>query len=764
MAFTVKILERGSDVTVAAHPNPWNIFEDISSGYTGTSCTVTYASANHKWTAAGNAASTTMYWQKSSATAYTLNHKFFFRADVKPLSSGLTKIELEVDGATSGAIVFTGTGVINSPTSGTTYSLYGRVTLTGLVGNLKPRIKVTDPTSCNGKSVEITNWLAIDMTTDLGAGTEIAAADFQAWLVWRSAGWSWLDWYGRTVSLVFYATDPYYTLVRITSHTFETGDMIGEVDVGGVPIDADYSAVVKIDANWIATTGGMGTRAYHKVDRTNRVLTGTLNVNLRTDIDSEATFDMLGDATWSAKLGMTVMLYDGTTLLFLGKITDISIERYLGTSSWKSSCTVKTLSQMVSRRFFLFSLVNWSGYTGAAAVKAATAQLTQFGILYGVCETGVANVGEIDQDLSDNAAVFLNTVASASGMKWWIDTDRKLHFRSPLYTPAAAAHALVDGNGYTSYRRVVYSQSTQDYRTQQVVIGGYDDATGARIEDWHDLVLNLGITRPISGDTEACSSEYSAFLSNGSIDTHTDAFSLADTNLKIYGAQVPCQLSFESDSLDWRPNTKLQVNLAYLGMTGSTYFNIDSVTLSDLNGLNVVAQVTASQRDPSNYAATPNAGPTAFLSDLQSLAQNSAGAIKQEAGTFPTAPTVQGTGTAGTYTYTKQDGYYVRLGNMVFINIRILLASVSGSPTGTIRINGLPYLACALPDQQFLHANASSISWGTSATQLQLLITPSDTYGLLYGGRNNATIIASDASTLSASDDIRIQGWYQISP
>jgi hypothetical protein len=91
--------------------------------------------------------------------------------------------------------------------------------------------------------------------------------------------------------------------------------------------------------------------------------------------------------------------------------------------------------------------------------------------------------------------------------------------------------------------------------------------------------------------------------------------------------QVPCRISFESGSTDWRPNTKLTVHLDYLGITADTYFNIDSVELYDLDGVNIRSRITASQRDGTTFASSPNSGSSEYLADLQTKAQNSVNSV-----------------------------------------------------------------------------------------------------------------------------------------
>ena len=59
-----------------------------------------------------------------------------------------------------------------------------------------------------------------------------------------------------------------------------------------------------------------------------------------------------------------------------------------------------------------------------------------------------------------------------------------------------------------------------------------------------------------------------------------------------------------------------------------------------------------------------------------------------ETGTF--TPTIQGTGTANACTYTDQKGKYVKIGHLVFVDIKISW-SAKTADTGSALVNGLPF-------------------------------------------------------------------------
>ena len=63
-----------------------------------------------------------------------------------------------------------------------------------------------------------------------------------------------------------------------------------------------------------------------------------------------------------------------------------------------------------------------------------------------------------------------------------------------------------------------------------------------------------------------------------------------------------------------------------------------------------------------------------------------------ESGTF--TPTAFGNSSAGTPTYSVQEGQYVKVGRLVFFAINIAWSAFSGG-SGNIRIGGLPYTCLA---------------------------------------------------------------------
>lgn len=85
------------------------------------------------------------------------------------------------------------------------------------------------------------------------------------------------------------------------------------------------------------------------------------------------------------------------------------------------------------------------------------------------------------------------------------------------------------------------------------------------------------------------------------IAVYPDANAICRNNLNKYGLVAPKTITFETTALDFVPGTKLTVNLQVFGMTANEYYLIESVTLRDEDGINLLASVSATQRDETEF-------------------------------------------------------------------------------------------------------------------------------------------------------------------
>ena len=147
------------------------------------------------------------------------------------------------------------------------------------------------------------------------------------------------------------------------------------------------------------------------------------------------------------------------------------------------------------------------------------------------------------------------------------------------------------------------------------------------------------------------------------------------------------------------------------------------------------------------------------MTELSNKIIQSTATLTQQAGSFD--PTLYGGTTEGTWAYTTQQGYYIKIGNLCYVCIRLKPSSISGA-VGTLRVGGLPFAASPSAAAVHLSAFTTGLAWGTSMTQLQLIISTGNTYGSMYGSANNAAWVAVDIADISTGDEIRISGVYLV--
>jgi hypothetical protein len=131
-----------------------------------------------------------------------------------------------------------------------------------------------------------------------------------------------------------------------------------------------------------------------------------------------------------------------------------------------------------------------------------------------------------------------------------------------------------------------------------------------------------------------------------------------------------------------------------------------------------------------------------------------------ERGTF--TPAIQGTGTAGTFTYIAQRGDYVRLGDVVWISLQCAISAITVAPTGNMRISGLPFTPMTTNATPYTMAMwVSQIDYPAGALELVTRIDDSAAViNLWYTRDNNTSVQFPAASFTNANANIIISGHY----
>jgi len=131
-------------------------------------------------------------------------------------------------------------------------------------------------------------------------------------------------------------------------------------------------------------------------------------------------------------------------------------------------------------------------------------------------------------------------------------------------------------------------------------------------------------------------------------------------------------------------------------------------------------------------------------------------------GTF--TPAVQGTGTAGTFTYTIQVGRYQRVGRIVSYYYRVAWSATPVGPTGTIQMNNFPFTSTNTTNVQ---SDVSTIPGSTQATGTTnpypvFLFNNNATTGLEASFTNVGGTLTGDVANGRTASDYLINGQYEV--
>lgn len=133
-------------------------------------------------------------------------------------------------------------------------------------------------------------------------------------------------------------------------------------------------------------------------------------------------------------------------------------------------------------------------------------------------------------------------------------------------------------------------------------------------------------------------------------------------------------------------------------------------------------------------------------------------------GTF--TPSYEGTGAAGTWTYSVRTGFYTRIGNRVLFNLSLTAATRPVAPTGSGVIVGLPFTSAADANSHspVTLDTLDALALSGTIVQLTARIPPGttriDLLEVLGTGPSVAGLLA--ATGLSATATIRASGHYMV--
>lgn len=126
-------------------------------------------------------------------------------------------------------------------------------------------------------------------------------------------------------------------------------------------------------------------------------------------------------------------------------------------------------------------------------------------------------------------------------------------------------------------------------------------------------------------------------------------------------------------------------------------------------------------------------------------------------------PAFQGSGTAGTFTYTIQQGTYTRIGNQLFIHGRVGISAIAVAPTLVMRIVGLPFTSNATYFGGVFFTYISNFNYSAGALDLTGLISPSTAHiRLIENFDNIGSADAPAANFANVNCDLMFSGQYQL--
>ena len=122
-------------------------------------------------------------------------------------------------------------------------------------------------------------------------------------------------------------------------------------------------------------------------------------------------------------------------------------------------------------------------------------------------------------------------------------------------------------------------------------------------------------------------------------------------------------------------------------------------------------------------------------------------------------PTALGSAVAGTTTYTIQQGYYTRIGDIVFIDLYIAYSAATG--TGNLTIGALPFTVNNAANSAFLGTlRLDGVTWPIGTTSLSISATVNSTNALLLG--SGSTIASAVVQIANTSTLIQASFWYRV--
>lgn len=121
-------------------------------------------------------------------------------------------------------------------------------------------------------------------------------------------------------------------------------------------------------------------------------------------------------------------------------------------------------------------------------------------------------------------------------------------------------------------------------------------------------------------------------------------------------------------------------------------------------------------------------------------------------------PVISGSTVAGSGTYTQQSGFYIQIGNIIFLSGRVIWTAHTG--TGNLLLTGIPFSSRNVANYRSdLLAILSNLLLPAAAVEINAEVGQNTTTVILEATRNNNT---NAPVAMDASGTVDITGFYFI--
>ena len=413
------------------------------------------------------------------------------------------------------------------------------------------------------------------------------------------------------------------TNIKMIGHNLNVGDFVINSTRNSIPPAFDniasrrVLAVPDIDNITVLaipdqTTGDTIKKFIHK-DRINLLRPKTLHILRQSENDHTCSLTLISTLSYKPRAGQNLIIKNNGSLIFGGIINEIKSRKIQGSVKIVYKLFSNGYSDIPAKR--TVTNVHSDTDSGTLVEFYIDNYLYQEGISKGTIDTGATIIRK--DAVCVSIKNILDDLKDASGFKCYIDDSMTLHF---LQDDAVvnAAHDL-DMDTFTSFWDVEFTETLNNYRNKQF-IRGTAGSDGYVVQVSSTNADEVTSRQNIEGN----SGYYGRVLDNSSIDNATDAEIASDNLIKKYGKTLPNTIRYNTMYTDFEPNTKLRVDLPEYGIDES-YFLIETVEISDINGKAIKSVIQGVQRDTSDFSTQKSEDFTDFFGKIVSKVKQGSG-------------------------------------------------------------------------------------------------------------------------------------------